>query len=92
MQSWWPVALGIVAGLCTSFSFVPQVVKAWRDRDTEAISKRMYLISLVAYSLWLVHGVMISSLPVMLFNGLNLVFAGIILTLKLRAQEPEGAR
>jgi MtN3 and saliva related transmembrane protein len=92
MQSWWPVALGIAAGLCTSFSFVPQVVKAWRDRDTEAISKRMYLISLVAYSLWLVHGVMISSLPVMLFNGLNLVFAGIILTLKLRAQEPEGAR
>lgn len=92
MQSWWPVALGIVAGLCTSFSFVPQLVKAWRERDTEAISKRMYLISLVAYSLWLVHGLMISSLPVMLFNGLNLIFAGIILTLKLRGQKPEEAR
>ena len=84
MQSWWPVALGMVAGLCTSFSFVPQVVKAWRDGDTEAISKRMYLISLAAYSLWLVHGLMIASTPVVAFNALNLVFAGIILTLKLR--------
>ena len=84
MQSWWPVVLGMVAGLCTSFSFVPQVVKAWRDGDTEAISKRMYLTSLAAYSLWLVHGLMIASTPVVAFNALNLVFAGIILTLKLR--------
>jgi MtN3 and saliva related transmembrane protein len=84
MQSWWPVALGMVAGLCTSFSFVPQVIKAWRDGDTEAISKRMYLVSLAAYSLWLVHGLMIASTPVVAFNALNLVFAGIILTLKLR--------
>jgi MtN3 and saliva related transmembrane protein len=84
MQSWWPVVLGMVAGLCTSFSFLPQVIKAWRDGDTEAISKRMYLTSLAAYSLWLVHGLMIASTPVVAFNALNLVFAGIILALKLR--------
>ncbi len=34
MQAWWPTALGLVAGLCTSFSFVPQVIKAWRHGDT----------------------------------------------------------
>jgi MtN3 and saliva related transmembrane protein len=34
--------------LCTSFSFVPQVLKAWREGDTEAISKRMYVASLIA--------------------------------------------
>jgi uncharacterized protein with PQ loop repeat len=34
MQPWWPTALGMVAGLCTSFSFVPQVIKAWRQGDT----------------------------------------------------------
>jgi len=85
MPSWWPTALGIVAGLCTSFSFVPQVVKAWQHGDTEAISKRMYLASLAAYGLWIVHGMMISSMPVILFNTLNLVFAGTVLALKLRA-------
>jgi MtN3 and saliva related transmembrane protein len=92
MQSWWPTALGMVAGLCTSFSFVPQVIKAWRYGDTEAISKRMYLASLAAYSLWIVHGVMIASTPVMMFNGLNLVFAGTVLGLKLRVLQSSGAR
>jgi MtN3 and saliva related transmembrane protein len=91
MQSLWPTALGMVAGLCTSFSFVPQVIKAWRYGDTEAISKRMYLASLAAYGLWVVHGVMIASTPVLLFNGLNLVFAGSVLGLKLRVRRSSGA-
>ena len=84
MQSWWPTALGMVAGLCTSFSFVPQVIKAWRNGDTEAISKRMYLASLAAYSLWIVHGVMIGSLPITVFNALSLLLSGAVLLLKMR--------
>jgi MtN3 and saliva related transmembrane protein len=84
MQTWWLTALGLAAGLCTSLSFVPQVLKAWRERDTEAISKRMYVASLIAYGLWIVHGLMITSVPVILFNVVNVVLAGIILVLKLR--------
>jgi MtN3 and saliva related transmembrane protein len=85
MEGWFATALGIVAGLCTSSSFVPQVVKAWREADTEAISMRMYLVGVAAYALWVVHGLMIWSVPIILFNVLNLVFAGIILALKLRS-------
>jgi MtN3 and saliva related transmembrane protein len=44
----------------------------------------MYVASLIAYGLWIVHGLMITSVPVILFNGVNVVFAGIILALKLR--------
>ncbi|MDP8920067.1 MAG: SemiSWEET transporter [Pseudomonadota bacterium] len=84
MQMWWLTALGLAAGLCTSFSFVPQVLKAWRERNTEAISKRMYVASLIAYGLWIVHGLMITSVPVILFNAVNVVFAGLILAMKLR--------
>ena len=82
----WATVLGTVAGICSTVSFVPQVIKAWREPDIGAISKRMYVAGLVAYCLWIVHGVMIASLPVMLFNGLNVVFSGAILILKLRAQ------
>jgi uncharacterized protein with PQ loop repeat len=56
MQTWWLTALGLAAGLCTSLSFVPQVLKAWREGDTAAISKRMYVASLIAYGLWIVCG------------------------------------
>jgi uncharacterized protein with PQ loop repeat len=41
---WWITVLGSAAGLCTVGSFVPQVVKAWREGDTNAISLRMYLV------------------------------------------------
>jgi MtN3 and saliva related transmembrane protein len=68
------------------------VLKAWRHGDTEAISKRMYVASLAAYSLWIVHGLMIASAPVILFNGLNVLFAGTVLVLKLRAIQARGAR
>ena len=92
MQPWWPTALGMVAGLCTSFSFVPQVIKAWRQGDTEAISKRMYVTALASYGLWIVHGLMITSTPVILFNALNVIFAGIVLALKMRVLKPARAR
>jgi MtN3 and saliva related transmembrane protein len=92
MQTWWLTTLGLAAGLCTSLSFVPQVLKAWREGNTEALSKRMYVASLIAYSLWIVHGLMIASVPVILFNAVNVAFAGIILVLKLRGLESAGVR
>ena len=86
MEGWWLVLLGAVAGICTTGSFVPQLLKAWRpEGDTEAISKRMYVASTIAFGLWIAHGFMIGSMPIILFNALNLVFSAAILTLKLRA-------
>ena len=92
MQSWWPTVLGMVAGLCTSVSFLPQVIKAWQHGDTEAISKRMYVASLASYTLWIVHGLMIASTPVIIFNALNVIFAGTVLALKLRVLQSPGAQ
>ncbi len=87
MVVWWPTALGIAAGLCTSLSFLPQVIKAWREGDTEAISRRMYVVSLTAFGVWIVHGIMIGSLPVVLFNAVQLALAGTVLALKLRDRD-----
>jgi MtN3 and saliva related transmembrane protein len=92
MESWSVAALGIVAGLCTTGSFLPQVAKAWRTGDTGAISCRMYVIILAAFALWLVYGVLVGSVPMIVFNILNILLSGIILALKLKAGRaaPEG--
>jgi MtN3 and saliva related transmembrane protein len=50
----------------------------------------MYVTSLIAYSLWIVHGLMITSVPAILFNTVNVVFAGLILAMKLRGLKPTG--
>ena len=68
----------------TTFSLVPQVLKAWRSGDREAISKRTYVVSTAAYALWIVHGLMIGSMPIIVFNALALLLGAAILILKLR--------
>lgn len=79
-----PEIIGTIAGLCSTSSFVPQVVKAWREGDTEAISKKMYVMTVAAFSLWIAYGVMIASIPIIIFNSASLLLSGVILFLKLR--------
>jgi MtN3 and saliva related transmembrane protein len=84
MGGWWITVLGAAAGLCTVGSFVPQVVKAWREGDTNAISLRMYLVLVAGFVLWLGYGLLIGSWPIILVNAGNLVLSAAILRLKLR--------
>ena len=86
----WATALGVVAGICSTVSFVPQVLKAWRENDTEAISKRMYYVTVTAFVLWTIYGFVIGSLPIIIFNLLSLGLSGMILFLKVR-NERRGA-
>ncbi len=84
MNEWWITLLGTVAGLCSMGSFVPQVLKIWREGDTRAISLRMYLVMTVGFVLWLAYGVVIGSWPVVIVNIANVALSGTILWLKLR--------
>ena len=81
---WWATVIGIVAGVLSTASFVPQVLKAWRE-GTESISKRMYMVTVSAFTLWTIYGFVIGSWPVIVFNALSLVLSGTILVLKLRS-------
>lgn len=73
-------AIGFLAGFFATAAFVPQVVRAWQTRSTRDLS----LLTIVAFtagvSLWIVYGVLIHSLPVIIWNvitlGLNLGLLG----------------
>lgn len=84
MEPYLPTIIGTVAGMCSTASFVPQVWKSWRAGDTAAISVRMYVVTVSAFSLWIVYGVMIWSLPLIVFNALSLGLSGCVLAMKLR--------
>lgn len=81
--------VGTVAGLCSTGSFVPQVVKAWQRRDTAAISKRMYVITVTAFTLWTAYGFMIGSVPIIAFNIASLLLSATILMLKIRGMRAD---
>lgn len=80
--------IGTLAGIASTASFVPQLLKAWREGDTQAISTRMYVITVSAFSLWIAYGVLIGSLPIVVFNAISLALATTILALKLRRDVP----
>ena len=76
--------LGFLAAVLTTASFVPQVIKIVRERQTQGISLGMYVLFTLGVGLWLVYGVLIGSAPVTIANAIALVLAGTVLVMKLR--------
>jgi MtN3 and saliva related transmembrane protein len=77
-------AIGLMAGVLTTLSFLPQVRQTWRTKSTKDISLPMFLSFCTGVLLWLVYGMMIHSLPVILANGVTFVLSGAILIMKLK--------
>lgn len=76
--------LGYVAALCTTGAFLPQVLKAWKSRDTRAISLPMYMVFVTGVFFWLIYGLQINNWPMTIANFVTLVLAGSVLVMKLR--------
>ncbi len=76
--------VGTGAALCSMTSFVPQVVKIWRERDASSVSLRMYVVTVTGFALWISYGIMLGSWPLVGSNSVCLVLSAAILALKLR--------
>lgn len=81
--------IGFIAAACTTFAFVPQVIRVWRTRSARDISLAMYGILVVGTSLWIVYGVRIRSLPLVLANAVSLMLVITVLAGKLRFDRAE---
>ncbi len=71
-------ALGLLAGVCTTLSFLPQVVRTLRTRHARDLSAAWLLIFGFGTFTWLVYGVLRGDVPVAAANGVTLV---LVLTL-----------
>lgn len=75
--------IGFLAAFCTTISFLPQVIRTIRTRNTLGISLGMYSIFVVGIVLWLAYGILINDLPMILANSVTFVLASIILSMKI---------
>ncbi len=76
--------IGTVAGTLTTAAYLPQVVKVWRSRSAGDISLQMYILMVTGASLWVVYGLLLVQWPVIIANGVSLLFTAVILGFKLR--------
>ncbi|HQT25301.1 MAG TPA: SemiSWEET transporter [Burkholderiales bacterium] len=75
--------IGYPAAVLTTVAFIPQAWKSWKTRDLSGVSLPMYALFTLGVSLWLGYGIVIGSIPVIAANAVTLLFAAIVLWLKL---------
>jgi MtN3 and saliva related transmembrane protein len=76
--------IGLLAGLCTTLSFIPQIVKIYRTRRTKDLSLSTYVLLSVGLFLWVVYGVVLNQIAIVLPNIIVLGMALYIIVLKIK--------
>lgn len=76
--------MGFVAGLLTTFAFLPQAVKTWRTSSARDFSLPTLLMLVGGVGLWTVYGFIRGAPSVWFGNGVTALLAAFILSMKLR--------
>jgi MtN3 and saliva related transmembrane protein len=64
--------VGLVAGVCTSATSIPQIIKTIKKKKAVKVSPVMFLILLAGNTRWVWYGVLVSELTVTLTNCLSI--------------------
>ena len=65
--------IGIIAGVCTAVSLIPQIVKIVKEKKSEDISFAYLSVLLVGLALWIVYGIRRNDVPVIATNVVSVV-------------------
>ena len=76
--------LGYFAGVLTVASFLPQVILAWRTRQTRDLSLSMFALLITASTLWIVYGLLNRDWPVVATNSGMVALNGALAVAKVR--------
>ena len=77
----WVTIAGSLGGFCTTFAFVPQVLKIWKQGGRD-LSYGMLAIYLFGVILWLVYGILLHAQAVIITNVATAILIAIATMLK----------
>jgi MtN3 and saliva related transmembrane protein len=70
--------LGLIAGACTTLSFLPQVIRTLKTRHARDLSAAWLFIFGLGTALWLIYGILRADVAVAVANA---VTCGLVMTL-----------
>jgi len=85
------ITLGLIAGACTTFSFLPQVLRTMRTGSAADLSAGWLVLFGLGVAGWCAYGALRSDLAIELTNAVTLVLVLTLVAAKLGATR-EGAR
>ena len=81
-------AVGLLAAFCTTVSYIPQVVKCWRTRETADLSLKMLLTLGLGLVLWVTYGIINRDWVIVGANSTSLLLLGNLLVFKIAESFP----
>ena len=76
--------IGLAAGLLTSISSLPQLIKIIKEKKADDVSKLMFWVLVAGVALWVVYGFKKDDLPIIITNIVSLVINFIVLVLRYK--------
>jgi len=78
------VLVGYIAGTLTTLSFVPQVARAWKLKETRDLSPVMLLLFALGVLLWTLYGLWTGSMPIIAANIITFILILVLLWMKVK--------
>ncbi len=76
--------VGLIAGICTTVAFLPQIIKIFKTKHVKDISLGMYVIMTSGIFLWMVYGILLGRIPIIFANGISFVLCFMVIVAKIR--------
>ena len=86
-RRWYTLNRPLVVHFKRPVTFLPQAIKIIVTKETKSLSLIMYVMLVIGVALWLVYGVLKHDIPLIAANGVTLLFASIILTIKIKNKD-----
>ena len=75
--------LGYTAGAITSLTFLPQVIKTWKEKSATNISLMMFLIAVTHEAMWITYGILRHDMVIIVTNAFLFIMSWIMIYFKL---------
>ncbi|MCD9017406.1 SemiSWEET family sugar transporter [Parachryseolinea silvisoli] len=85
----WIQIIGLVAGVCTAVSLLPQLIKIMREKRAEQLSLFYLFTLLLGLGLWIAYGVLRSDLPIILTNIASALLNVSVIVLSIKYRKPQ---
>lgn len=65
--------VGIIAGILTAASMLPQLIKTYKEKEADDISWIMLVVLMSGISAWIYYGILRKDLPLIVTNSFSLL-------------------
>ncbi len=79
----WKI-VGILAAVCTTIGFIPQIIRGIRTKRLDDVSPVMYILLMIGVSLWISYGVHLGDVIIIAANSAAASFSALILILRYK--------